>query len=230
MNEDELQRFASDYYIPLEVYPVLPGPNDTIADFPPGKVGVYTRFFDYANIRFPISVFLNNVLVYYSIHISQLHPLGAAKVSNFEVNCHLLDIQPTVHLFRAFYHTTWANGWVTFAKRKGALQCYTKRVDSLRKWREKFFWVDSVVFPHEFGFYTRNSLPPDECPLEGWYNMDHATTIDANRIPINAYPEEFLVHLGMSRNYFAPAHEVPTFLAADSTGGYSSFALTVIVA
>nr|GFA90736.1 hypothetical protein [Tanacetum cinerariifolium] len=49
-------------------------------DFPEGKVGVYTRFFEFANFRLPLSQFLCDVLGYYQIHISQLSVIGAAKV------------------------------------------------------------------------------------------------------------------------------------------------------
>ena len=107
----------------------------------------------------PITIFLSNVLNTYRLHISQLHCIGAAKISNVEVNCHLLAIEPTVDLFCAFYHTTWSHGWVSFAKRPGSLQCYTEKVDSLRNWRAYFFWVDDVVFPSPFEFYTQETLP-----------------------------------------------------------------------
>ena len=144
--------------------PVVPEPNLTILDFPAGKIGVYTRFFEFANQRVPLSVFLCDILNFYSLHISQLHPLGAAKITNFEINCRLQAINPTVNLFRAFYHSAWSNGWVTFSKRTGSLQCYTKKLDALRNWREFFFWVDKAVFPWDFAFYTQGTLPKDERP------------------------------------------------------------------
>jgi hypothetical protein len=145
------------------------------------------------------------------------------------VNCRLLAIHPTLHLFRAFYHATWSNGWVTFSKRVGKLQCYVQKVDKLKDWREKFFWVDEAVFPDHFPFYTRADLPKDERPPETWYNADHAAIIDENRIPIKPYPEAFLVHMGISRNYFEHETEVPTFLNADGTGGCSFCRLTVVI-
>lgn len=107
------------------------------------------------------------MLNFYHLHISQLHCIGAGKISNFEINCRLLAVNPTLNLFRAFYHTTWSHGWVSFAKRAGRLQCYTDKVDSLRDLGEKFFWVDDVVFPSPFEFYTQRTLPRDERPLPG---------------------------------------------------------------
>ena len=82
MDEDDLRQFSSDYFIPLDVHPEVPDVNACIADFPAGKIGLYTRFFEYASYRVPISMFLSNVLNFYNLHISQLHCIGAAKISN----------------------------------------------------------------------------------------------------------------------------------------------------
>ncbi|GKC87276.1 gypsy type transposase, partial [Tanacetum coccineum] len=41
---------------PEEVHPQLPGPNDTMHERPAGKVGMYTRFFDYTNYLIPFSL------------------------------------------------------------------------------------------------------------------------------------------------------------------------------
>ena len=111
--------FCSDYYIPEGVHPELPDPNASIADFPARKVGVYARFFEFANQRIPLSRFLCDVLSFYEVHILQLHCIGAAKLTNFEINCRLMAINPTVNLFRALYHRAWSNGWISFAKRSG---------------------------------------------------------------------------------------------------------------
>ena len=79
-----------------------------------------------------------------------------------------------------------------------------------------------MVFPSPFEFYTQDTLPRDGRPAPGSYSMAEAQTIDANRIPINPYPEEFLVHLGLSRNYFQGADEVPTLIDEEGGGGCSS--------
>ncbi|GKD18663.1 hypothetical protein Tco_1207821 [Tanacetum coccineum] len=225
ITDEELREFTSEYYIPFALHPVVPAASASIADFPEGKVGVYTRFFEFANQRVPLSLFMCNVLNYYRLHISQLHCIGAAKITNFEVNCRLLAINPTVHLFRAFYHTSWSNGWVSFSKRAGRLQCYTEKLDALRRWREMFFWVDDALVPWDFAFYTQGSLPRDERPPPGSYSMEDAELINENRIPINAYSEAFLCHMGISRNYFQSPEEVPTFIGDDGRGGCLSFLL-----
>ncbi|GJW88094.1 hypothetical protein Tco_0163434 [Tanacetum coccineum] len=163
ITDEELREFTSEYYIPFALHPVVPAASASIADFPEGKVGVYTRFFEFANQRVPLSLFMCNVLNHYRLHISQLHCIGAAKITNFEVNCRLLAIHPTVHLFRAFYHTSWSNGWVSFSKRAGRLQCYTEKLDALRRWREMFFWVDDALVPWDFAILiSRGHSPRDE--------------------------------------------------------------------
>ncbi|GJV47956.1 hypothetical protein Tco_1438168 [Tanacetum coccineum] len=229
ITDEELREFTSEYYIPSALHPEVPAASASIADFPVGKVGVYTRFFEFANQRVPLSLFMCNVLNHYRLHISQLHCIGAAKITNFEVNCRLLAIHPTVHLFRAFYHTSWANGWVSFSKRAGRLQCYTEKLDALRRWREMFFWVDDALVPWDFAFYTQGSLPRDERPPPGSYSMEDAELINENRIPINAYSEAFLCHMGISRNYFQSPEEVPTFIGDDGRGGCLSFLLPRLV-
>ncbi|GJZ09729.1 ribonuclease H-like domain-containing protein [Tanacetum coccineum] len=227
--DEELREFTSEYYIPSALHPVVPAADASIADFPVGKVGVYTRFFEFANQRVPLSLFMCNILNHYRLHISQLHCIGAAKISNFEVNCRLLAINPTVHLFRAFYHTCWSNGWVSFSKRAGRLQCYTEKLDALRRWREMFFWVDDMLVPWNFAFYTQGLLPRDERPPPGSYSIEDAELINENRIPINAYSEAFLCHMGISRNYFQRPEEVPTFIGEDGRGGCLSFLLPHLV-
>ncbi|GJZ12105.1 hypothetical protein Tco_0546864 [Tanacetum coccineum] len=229
ITDEELREFTSEYYIPSALHPVVPAASASIADFPVGKVGVYTRFFEFANQRVPLSLFMCNVLNHYRLHISQLHCIGAAKITNFEVNCRLLAIHPTVHLFRAFYHTSWSNGWVSFSKRAGRLQCYTEKLDALRRWREMFFWVDDALVPWDFAFYTQGLLPRDERPPPGSYSMEDAELINENRIPINAYSEAFLCHMGISRNYFQSPEEVPTFIGDDGRGGCLSFLLPHLV-
>ncbi|GJX25904.1 hypothetical protein Tco_0232200 [Tanacetum coccineum] len=42
ISQEYLLEFTSEYGIPEDLHPELPGPEDTIVDFPEGKVGVYT--------------------------------------------------------------------------------------------------------------------------------------------------------------------------------------------
>nr|GEU81586.1 cyclin-dependent kinase inhibitor [Tanacetum cinerariifolium] len=44
-----LLEFTSEYCIPESLHPEFHGPEDPIVEFPGGKVGVYTKFFEFAN-------------------------------------------------------------------------------------------------------------------------------------------------------------------------------------
>nr|GEW20701.1 hypothetical protein [Tanacetum cinerariifolium] len=134
-HQEYLLEFTSEDGISEALHPELPGPEERIVDFPEGKVGVYTKFFEFANFRLPLSQFLFDILGYYQIHLSQLSVIGVAKVSHFEINCRVLNIVPTLSLFRVFYIPSFNSGWMSFNKRprKNTPQCYTKPLDSLKK-------------------------------------------------------------------------------------------------
>ncbi|GJX38696.1 hypothetical protein Tco_0251999 [Tanacetum coccineum] len=72
ISQEYLLEFSSEYFIPENLHPELPGPGDHIVDFPEGKIGVYIKKFKFANFRIPISQFLFDILGYYQIHLSQL--------------------------------------------------------------------------------------------------------------------------------------------------------------
>nr|GEV27663.1 hypothetical protein [Tanacetum cinerariifolium] len=79
ISQEYLLEFTSEYGIPESLHPELPGPADPIVEFPEGKVGVYTKFFEFANFRIPILQFLFDILGHYQIYLSQLSVIGAAK-------------------------------------------------------------------------------------------------------------------------------------------------------
>ncbi|GJT60605.1 hypothetical protein Tco_1004138 [Tanacetum coccineum] len=145
---------------------------------------------------------------------SALHPVvpaADASIADFPVG--KVGVRQKYPISRLI--TCWSNGWVSFSKRAGRLQCYTEKLDALRRWREMFFWVDDMLVPWNFAFYTQGLLPRDERPPPGSYSIEDAELINENRIPINAYSEAFLCHMGISRNYFQRPEEVPTFIGED---------------
>ncbi|GJW23150.1 hypothetical protein Tco_0033772 [Tanacetum coccineum] len=62
ISKEYLLEFTSEYGIPESLHPELPGLEEPIVEFPEGKVGVYTKFFDFANYHIPISQFLFDIL------------------------------------------------------------------------------------------------------------------------------------------------------------------------
>nr|GEX55608.1 hypothetical protein [Tanacetum cinerariifolium] len=154
-----LDTFCQAFHIPNDIHLQLPSPNQTIHEMPTGKIGVYTRFFEYANFRLPLSTFLVNVLRYYHINISQLSVITATKVSHFEILCRVHDIEPAVRLFRCFYVNSKNKGLMSFSKRLDSdIVCYTKPLDSLKRWNDHFFWVDSFACPASFPWHTGKNV------------------------------------------------------------------------
>ncbi|GJU59422.1 hypothetical protein Tco_1237188 [Tanacetum coccineum] len=214
-----LLEFTSEYGIPKNLHPEVPGLGETIVDFPEGKVGVYTRFFEFANYRIPLSQFLFDILGHYQIHLSQLSVIGAAKVSNFEINCRVHNIIPTLNLFRVFYIPSFNSGWMSFSKRPGknTPQCYTKPLDSLKNWNNRFFWIDERIFPTVVDW--RASVPRDEMPIAGSYSAADVTLLNTNHAPFQRLPENLLCLVGLSQNYYLGDDVYPTFLYDDDRGG-----------
>ncbi|GKD85322.1 hypothetical protein Tco_1356476 [Tanacetum coccineum] len=212
ISQEYLLEFSLEYFIPENLHLELPGPGDHIVDFPEGKIGMYTNFFEFANFRIPISQFLFDILGYYQIHLSQLSVIGAAKVSHFEINCRVLNIIPTVNLFRVFYVPSYNSGWMSFSKRPGknTPQCYTKPLDSLKNWNNRFFWVDEKVFPTVVAW--RTAATKDDKPQANTYSVVDVATLDTHRTPFQKQPEELLCLVGLSRNFFLHDDEYPTFL------------------
>ncbi|GKB25961.1 hypothetical protein Tco_0865362 [Tanacetum coccineum] len=88
LTQSALDALCEKIHIPHTFHPVLPGRNDRICNSPAGKTGVYTRFFDFANYRIPLSQFRVDVVDYFQINLSQLSYIAAAKISHFEILCH----------------------------------------------------------------------------------------------------------------------------------------------
>ncbi|GKA32708.1 hypothetical protein Tco_0719075 [Tanacetum coccineum] len=213
-----LLEFTTEYGILENLHSDVPGLGETIVDFPEGKVGVYTRFFEFANHRLPLSQFLFDILGHYQIHLLQLSMIGAAKVSNFEINCRVHNIIPTLNLFRVFYIPSFNSGWMSFSKRprKNTPQCYTKPLDSLKNWNNRFFWIDERIFPTAVDW--RASAPRDEIPIAGSYSATDITLLNTHCAPFQRLPENILCLVGLSRNYYLGDDVYPTFLHDDNRG------------
>nr|GEV90978.1 hypothetical protein [Tanacetum cinerariifolium] len=59
------------------------------------------------------------------------------------------NIVPTLSLFRVFYVPSFNSGWMSFSKRPGknTPQCYSKPLDSLKNWNNRFFLGGRVCIP-----------------------------------------------------------------------------------
>ncbi|GKA21304.1 hypothetical protein Tco_0701293 [Tanacetum coccineum] len=58
LTQEHLDAICVKYFVPEEVHPQLPSPDSTMHKRPAGKVGMYTRFFDYANYQMDLNAFI----------------------------------------------------------------------------------------------------------------------------------------------------------------------------
>ncbi|GJX83442.1 gypsy type transposase [Tanacetum coccineum] len=213
-----LDTLCQTFHIPDDVHLQLPSPNQTIHEMPTRKIGVYTRFFEYANFRLPLSTFLVNVLRYYRINLSQLSVIATAKVSHFEILCRVHGIEPTVGLFHCFYVNSKNKGWMSFSKCPDSdAVCYTKPLDSLKCWNDHFFWVDSFACPASFPWHTDKNVSRDPFLKSTEFRANDYAFLVAHPAPFRKFPEPFLCLIGMSRNYILDEDTYPTFLHDDGT-------------
>ncbi|GJZ81669.1 hypothetical protein Tco_0646663 [Tanacetum coccineum] len=190
--------FVKKFHILEEIHPVLTGRGATMHERPARKIGLYTRFFDFANFILPLSTFFVDILRHFRINISQLSVIGGAKVSHFEILCRVYGIIPTVGLFRCFYVNSKKNGWMSFSKRSdNAPVCYTKPLDSLKNWNNHFFWVDDFVCPALFLWHTAKHVTRDPVPVAADFNAQDYATFVAHPFPFWKFPEEFMCLLAV---------------------------------
>nr|GEU49519.1 hypothetical protein [Tanacetum cinerariifolium] len=106
-------------------------------------------------------------------------------------------------------------GWMSFSKRPGrnTPQCYTKPLDSLKNWNNRFFWVDERVFPTVVDW--RTNAPKDGMSAEGTYSIEAVRALDTHRTPIQKQPEMLLCLVGISHIYYLGDEVYHTFLHDD---------------
>ncbi|GKC11947.1 hypothetical protein Tco_1008729 [Tanacetum coccineum] len=221
MTREMVESFCNSYYIPDEVHPTAPGRDRTITQFPEGKVGVYTRLFDYCGYRIPLTKFFVSVLKYFRIHISQLSPFGAARISHFEVLTRVLDLGPSVAVFRAFYTRMYSDGLFSFAKRSpvssSLLSSRSLRI-LLRTGRTHFSGFDSRVFS-DLPFLCILGLVGEGygLPISTARQEQAVQVLSSNKAPFRRYPECFLALVGLSPYYPFGENTYPAFEGPDRT-------------
>nr|GEV07225.1 putative transposase (putative), gypsy type [Tanacetum cinerariifolium] len=103
LTQSALDALCKKFHIPFTVHPELHSRNQKIRDSPTGKIGVYTRFFDFANYRIPLSQFFVDILKYFQINLSQLSVIATVKISHFEILCRVHGFVLSVGNFRRYY-------------------------------------------------------------------------------------------------------------------------------
>nr|GEW06974.1 hypothetical protein [Tanacetum cinerariifolium] len=102
---------------------------------------------------------------------------------------------------------------MSFSKRPGCdAVCYTKPLDSLKNWNNRFFWVDAFACPAFFLWNTSKGVPKNPFPKSFEFNVEHFATLVALPAPFHKYPEPFLCLVGISHYYTLDEDAYPEFL------------------
>nr|GEU84920.1 putative transposase (putative), gypsy type [Tanacetum cinerariifolium] len=80
LTQKELDLLCATYDILVDLNPKFPSRNDMIQSSPDGKIGIYTRFKEFANFRILLSKFLLCVMQHYQVNFSYLFVPAAAKI------------------------------------------------------------------------------------------------------------------------------------------------------
>ncbi|GKD01130.1 hypothetical protein Tco_1171404, partial [Tanacetum coccineum] len=112
-------------------------------------------------------------------------------------------------------------------KIEGSPVCYTKPIDSLKNWNNRFFWVDSFTCPALFRWHTNKSVPKYPPPKPTNFNAEHYAMLVAHPAPFRKFPEVFLCLVGISRYYPLDEETYPSFRDEHDEGGCWSLYIRV---
>ncbi|MFS7951589.1 hypothetical protein Hanom_Chr07g00596941 [Helianthus anomalus] len=85
------------------------------------------------------------LLEYYTIHISQLSPLGMVRARHFEYCFRAHDIEPTLENFRRFYQLHVQLGFYSFRLRDGTFKILPVPPKGFTQWKSNFFYVKEAT-------------------------------------------------------------------------------------
>nr|GEV25357.1 putative transposase (putative), gypsy type [Tanacetum cinerariifolium] len=105
---------------------------------------------------------------------------------------------------------------MSFSKRfDNAAVCYTKPLDSLKNWNNRFFWVDDFACLASFSWQTATDVIRDPAPVTDDFNAQDYATFVAHPSPFRKFPEAFLCLVGLSHHYTLDEETYPQFVHKD---------------
>ncbi|KAM0064515.1 hypothetical protein Hdeb2414_s0003g00103831 [Helianthus debilis subsp. tardiflorus] len=186
---------------------LYPEEGQTAADAPAGYNTLFSDFFYDGNFRLPVTKFFLEILGFYNLHISQLHPIGMVRVRHFEFVCRTMHVEPTVPRFRGFHQMHCTQGFYSFVQRVSAKKILYQPPKSFHDWKQKFLFIKAGVIPVRMVLRGKEDIPIKtlRTPVdENWYQ-------DLKDVPNTALPEKALVGAGMSLNWKMERDDKPVY-------------------
>ncbi|KAJ0492938.1 hypothetical protein HanIR_Chr12g0580481 [Helianthus annuus] len=186
---------------------LYPEEGQTAADAPAGYITLFWDFFCEGNFRLPVTKFFLEILRFYNLHISQLHPIGMVRVRHFEFVCRTMHVEPTVPRFRVFHQMHCTQGFYSFVQRASAKKILHQPPKFFHDWKQKFFFIKAGIIPMKMVLRGKEDVPTEtlSTPIdENWYQ-------DLKDVPNIALPEKALIGAGMSLNWKMDRDDKPVY-------------------
>ncbi|KAI3498712.1 hypothetical protein L1887_34491 [Cichorium endivia] len=200
LTQRSLDVIIESYLILREFSPTVPDSEITINRAGPGQIGVYYQFM-LAGLRFPAFDFLGEITRSYQIHLSQISPNGFRKIVCFVMLCSALGIKPEIEVFRYFYCTMSSGDWIAFSSRSNRKELCGGTQDSIKKWKNEFFFVNEGAFPFGMEFGLTKGRPADLPPTLSETQGANAALLEDNAIMWKDPSEIILGMAGLSPSW-----------------------------
>ncbi|GJZ07330.1 hypothetical protein Tco_0541123 [Tanacetum coccineum] len=148
VTREEYAEFLDRFMIPSSYGSILPCPNQTTSDVPPGYAVLYLSHFLLGNFWLPLNTFLLDVLEFFCCHIYFLNPFRDMCLSSFVVACRAYGGEPTLSLFRSLFTLAPVGDWVNFQKHPGDSipSIFAPSMLHISDWKSKFIFVCVDLF------------------------------------------------------------------------------------
>ncbi|MFS7981994.1 hypothetical protein Hanom_Chr10g00957551 [Helianthus anomalus] len=193
LTQRQLDKFISEYRIPLDLHLVLPSKDETVYPFRQEKFPFYTRVCNLVNYRVPFSRFLIRFFRFFRVHISQVNPFGLSRINHFEISCRALERRPYLDVFRYFYEFITVGDWYTFTHRKGIPSPSSSERSSLKNWKYNFFWLDDRCLPEDMRWRFKDQTMSFDLGEDFVFDRELAHALIEHKSPICPLHEHFLL-------------------------------------
>ncbi|GJT75340.1 hypothetical protein Tco_1042065 [Tanacetum coccineum] len=198
LTSSELKSVIEEYSIPMNLHPRLPPLGMTIDRLPSWHIGLYIKQLEQGGLRVPFSSFFLAVVKHFGVHVSQLVPMGVNRVTIFEIRCMILDVRPTVSLFRVFYKLCKQGHWFYFENKtgRGTRKCFKEVTTSLKGWKKKFFLIDRRAIPDAMPWRHGDTDLHDD--FRSSFDQDDVDRLSEFLVPLRLPPRHLLYMCGLT--------------------------------
>ena len=103
LSRDDIESLIERFPCLAQYHPTVPDEHAKVHPPPLGKIALYKTYLTSSALRLPLTSFFIEVLSYYKLGLSQLHPFAAGKIVRFEMLARALGQPPSLYMFREIF-------------------------------------------------------------------------------------------------------------------------------